>query len=445
MDTSKLYWESVFNNSCKYLFSKILTDDVLTCSFSGEETDFIRFNNGKVRQATNVSQGTLALEMIRAKKRISLELMLSNDEELNLTRLDNALHELNKGLEGLAEDPFITASLNNGESFVNNLCELPTSEIFLESLKEAAAGKDLAGVWCSGHNFVGNQNSLGQSHWFASSSFYFDYSIYSGKERAVKGSYSGKDFSALDLSKAISESCSALEIILKDKIKLKPGKYRCYLAPSAIYEILGLSTWVGAGALQKGQTFTKEYESGVKTFSPLFSLREDFSLGLTPPFNDKGEVFKDSLDIVKDGKLSNLLTSSDSAKEYSLKSNFSNESETLRSAIVEKGSLKEDEIIKELGTGLYISNLHYLNWSDVQKGRITGMTRFGCYWVEDGAIVGPINDMRFDETLTHMFGAGLDQVTDFSQIHSETGTYFKRSIGGLETPGMIINDFTLSL
>lgn len=445
MENSKHDWEHIFCNSSQYIFSQVKDSDVLTCSFNAEETDFIRFNNGKVRQATNVTQGILSLEIISEKKRISLDTTLSMDEELNKAKLDNALKQLYKGLEGLAVDPFVPTHFSNKTSHTSNMCDLPTSEVFLSALNEAGIGKDLAGIWCCGHSFVGNQNTLGQSHWFESSSFYFDYSLYSGKERAVKGNYSGKDFSSLELSKSIKHSADALEIILKDKVKLKPGKYRCYLSPSAISEILNLSTWVGTGALKKGQTFTEQYVLGTKRFSPLFSLREDFSLGLSPSFNDKGEVFKEALQIVKEGKLTNLLTNSDSAKEYSLESNYANESETLRSAIVEKGDLKEEEIIKELGTGLYISNLHYLNWSDVQKGRVTGMTRFGCYWVENGEIVGPINDMRFDETLSHMFGAGLAAVTDFSEVHSETSSYFKRSIGGLETPGMIINDFTLSL
>ena len=28
------------------------------------------------------------------------------------------------------------------------------------------------------------------------------------------------------------------------------------------------------------------------------------------------------------------------------------------------GLLREQDVLKELGTGLYLSNLHYLNWSD---------------------------------------------------------------------------------
>jgi predicted Zn-dependent protease len=43
--------------------------------------------------------------------------------------------------------------------------------------------------------------------------------------------------------------------------------------------------------------------------------------------------------------------------------------------------------LKTLGTGVYISDLHYLNYSDRQACRMTGMTRFACLWVEDGELV----------------------------------------------------------
>jgi len=50
--------------------------------------------------------------------------------------------------------------------------------------------------------------------------------------------------------------------------------------------------------------------------------------------------------------------------------------------------------IAELGTGIYVSNLHYLNYSDRQACRMTGMTRFACFWVENGELVAPIRPNR---------------------------------------------------
>ena len=111
----------------------------------------------------------------------------------------------------------------------------------------------------------------------------------------------------------------------------------------------------------------------------------------------------------------------------------------------EPGSLDEEKAFEAIGTGLYISNLHYLNWSDNDSGRVTGMTRFACFWVEEGRVTAPIKDMRFDESIYHLFG---DKLLDLSRQRSlvpDTGTYMRRSLGGALLPGLLVRDFTFTL
>ena len=117
----------------------------------------------------------------------------------------------------------------------------------------------------------------------------------------------------------------------------------------------------------------------------------------------------------------------------------------MRSPIIETGDLKREDILKKLGTGLYLSNLHYLNWSDRESSRITGMTRYACFWVENGKIVAPIKDLRFDETLFQILGEGLLAITDFSEIIPATGSYGGRDVGGSKVPGMLIKNFKFTL
>ena len=100
---------------------------------------------------------------------------------------------------------------------------------------------------------------------------------------------------------------------------------------------------------------------------------------------------------------------------------------------------------KELGTGLYLSNLHYINWSDPQTARITGMTRFACFWVEKGEIQGPIQDLRFDETLFNIFGKNLINLTKTQQVYANTSTYLKRDLGAMKVPGALIQDMNFTL
>jgi predicted Zn-dependent protease len=80
------------------------------------------------------------------------------------------------------------------------------------------------------------------------------------------------------------------------------------------------------------------------------------------------------LPLIQAGQLVNTLINSRTAKEYGKVANGANGSESLRSPEVLPGTLPAADILKALDTGLYLSNLHYLNWSDRPTGRITGMT-----------------------------------------------------------------------
>ena len=133
------------------------------------------------------------------------------------------------------------------------------------------------------------------------------------------------------------------------------------------------------------------------------------------------------------------------SKEYNKKSNFASDGEHLRSPMLESGGLSEDEILDTLGTGVYLSNLHYLNWSDRIGGRITGMTRYACFWVENGQIISPIENMRFDDTIYNIFGKNLIDLTAKSNLNPNVMSYNRRSPGGTYCPGILLDSFNLTL
>ena len=109
------------------------------------------------------------------------------------------------------------------------------------------------------------------------------------------------------------------------------------------------------------------------------------------------------------------------------------------------GNIKHDEVLKELDKGLYLSNIHYLNWSDNPGGRITGLTRYACFWVEQGEIVAPIDTMRFDDSFYRFFGDQLMEVENKLTVIPDTSTYGKRSLGAITCPGILVNSFALTL
>ena len=121
--------------------------------------------------------------------------------------------------------------------------------------------------------------------------------------------------------------------------------------------------------------------------SPLFSLDESFTDLTTSSFNTRGEV-SSTVSIIKNGVFENALINSKTANEYNLESNYAEDEnswgmgEYFRSPSMHGGSLHDDDKLKALDTGLFMSNIHYLNWSDNLGGRITGLTRYVCYWVK---------------------------------------------------------------
>jgi predicted Zn-dependent protease len=179
--------------------------------------------------------------------------------------------------------------------------------------------------------------------------------------------------------------------------------------------------------------------------SPKFSVIEDFSPGYCPKFNSDGEVAPDQLALIEAGKLKNTLISSRSAKEYGLQSNYAENGEFLRSPRMAIGNLNQNDVVERLDRGLFLSNIHYLNWSDNPGGRITGLTRYACFWVEGGEIVAPIETMRFDDSFYRFFGDQLSEVEDRLYSNPEVGTYGGRSLGATACPGILVDSFSLTL
>ncbi len=167
--------------------------------------------------------------------------------------------------------------------------------------------------------------------------------------------------------------------------------------------------------------------------------------GVAPNFQEAGFIRPDKVVLIENGVYQNCLVSPRSAKEYGVPTNGASNGETPESVEVAAGDIPAAEILPRLGTGVYINNLHYLNYSDRPACRITGMTRFATFWVENGAIHAPLNVMRFDETLYRMFGENLVGLTAERDLILDSSTYGGRSTSSSRVPGALIEDFTFTL
>ncbi|WP_353930619.1 TldD/PmbA family protein [Okeanomitos corallinicola TIOX110] len=440
--------EKNFDQLIEMLLNKKIEDEYFTVRLNSESSQFTRFNCGKVRQTGLVSDGSITLNLIANQRSSFCKFPLTGNWDLDWQLAYKTLEELREELKILPIDPYLVLPQGNNTSREVNLGELLTPESVVNSILQPVKNLDFTGIYAGGIIIRGYGDSSGQKHWFVTDSFNLDYSLILETGKAVKGGFAGSEWNKAAYIDKINQGKKQLELISRQPKELPRGKYRTYFAPAAVANLLNMLSWgaISEAAIQQGNSALAVLSRQEKQFSSKFSLKENFKLGLVPRFNHLGEIAAEELTLIDKGVLVNSLVSSRSAKEYNKKSNGANASETLRSPEISVGNLASEQILPSLDTGLYVSNLHYLNWSDRQTARITGMTRYACFWVENGEIVAPIENLRFDESLYNCWGEkNLIDFTNFQEIISEVGTYESRELGASLVPGMLVEDFTYTL
>ena len=433
------------------LFAGLRGDERLTLNLVEETTQFIRINGAKVRQIGCVENAHLAFDY-RLKKGDALvkcgySVTLTGERTTDSETLKAAFNQLRTQATELPIDPFSTEIENFGQS-ENVFCGelLPFSDA-AERLPSLMNSLPITGIYSAGTSVRANMNSLGQKHWFETDHFSFDYSLFTPENRMAKGYYSGSKWDDGVFRSNLESTHSQFSQLTKPVQSIEPGKYRTYLSPMAVAELLHMFSWgfLSEGALRREESSLRLVRQGKKSLSPLVTLKENFKRGLVPSFNHLGELAPEEIKLFERGELENTLVSRRTAKEYGVTSNAASGSEAPRSLEMEGGSLKEADVLSSLGTGLYLSNLHYLNWSDQKAGRITGMTRYACFWVKDSKIVGPIENLRFDDSVFGIFGTELEALTSEAVLIPATGTYSNRDLGGVINPGALLStkNFTL--
>jgi predicted Zn-dependent protease len=439
-------FETSFNQLSDQLIANLKSGEQLSLELSGEQSQFIRFNEARVRQTGVVDDATVTLRLINNERTAYASFPCTGTLAIDLASGLANLDYLRQEILQLPPDLFLVSPENHGSSREEYAGKLLPVEQAVASILPMVQGLDFTGIYTAGSVMRGSNNSAGQRHWFATESFFLDYSLIAPSEKAVKATLAGREWHPEEYQAQIQQGKDQLTVLDAPVHKVQPGSYRTYLAPAATAELLTMLSWeaISEASLQQGGSALAKLRKG-QTLSPLFSLRENFRSGSTPRFNELGETAPLELDLIDQGHLVNTLVSSRTAKEYGLVGNGARRSEALQSPEVLPGQLQTAEILNQLNTGLYLSNLHYLNWSDRTGGRITGMTRYACFWVEQGQIVAPIQDLRFDESLYNFWGIQLQALTASQEFIPAIDTYERRALGGALVPGMLVDGFTFTL
>ena len=439
--------QTYFYQLADFIQTLLKADETTLANLSAEESNFVRFNKSAIRQAGSVKQIGLTVALIAHKRRAESRLTLSGNREDDEGLVRAALDTLRRDLGDLPEDPYLLYNLTPQSSERVGQSALPSDAEMLEQILTAGRGKDLVGLFASGAIYKGFANSLGQRNWHRIDNFNCEWCLYHTADKAVKSSSTGTHWQAAEFEKKMAMASTQLSILQRPAKSLTPGQYRAYLSPTALNEIVGLLSWGGFGikSQRNKQSPLIKLEDGSAMLHSSISLIENAKDGVAPGFQGDGFLKAASVALIQNGKHAGALISPRSAREFSIDTNGANSAEAPESLEMAAGNLAHQDVLKTLDTGIMIGNLWYLNYSDRATCRMTGMTRFATFWVENGEIVAPLNVMRFDDSAYRMLGENLLALTSERDWILDSGSYGERSTGSSRLPGALVKDFSLTL
>ena len=434
-----------FETLAAALLARCGPDEVLLCYLRAETSDFVRFNHNRVRQAGSVEQRRLQITLVRDERQAAAGLELAGDPARDLAQCEQLLRTLRQQIRHLPRDPHLHYNTMPENTEETHAGDLPDAADMMQAIRRAAAGMDLVGILSRGSQFRGFANSLGQRNWHQAESWNLDWSCHHHADKAIKHGLAGFRWDAARLAREMERVRAQLDVMGRPPVTIEPGDYRVYLAPAAVQELLDLVGWGGFAlkAHRTAQTPLIKMITEDRRLHPAVTLGEDNRRGLAPRFTAEGFVKPDKVDLIEGGRYRDCLADARSAREYGVKVNA--DSGCPGALDMQGGKLEEDEVLAQLGTGVYVSNLWYCNFSDRNDCRITGMTRFGTLWVEHGRPKAPLEPMRFDDSVYNLLGDALEDLAREPLLMVDPGTYGERSTASARLPGALISNMRFTL
>ena len=226
-------------------------------------------------------------------------------------------------------------------------------------------------------------------------------------------------------------------------VSLPAGRYETLLPPTAVSDLLTYMYWsAGAKEAAEGRTVFSKPGGGTRIgerLSPMpVTLTSDpRAPGLAcAPFviahasGPDSSVFDNGLPLpatswIRDGSLAALISSRHSAALAGVP--VTPAIDNLTFATSAAGAPTLEQMIASTGRGLLLTCLWYIREVDPQTLLLTGLTRDGVYLVENGEVVGAVNNFRFNESPVAMLGRLLEVGATVPTLPREWSDYFNRA------------------
>ncbi|MEU7580807.1 metallopeptidase TldD-related protein [Streptomyces sp. NPDC041068] len=238
------------------------------------------------------------------------------------------------------------------------------------------------------------------------------------------------------------------------RIDLPAGRYETLLPPTAVADLLIYQLWSSSArdAAEGRTVFSKPGGAtrlGEKLAELPLTLRSDpHEPGLeSAPFvlahasGGDASVFDNGLPLtatewIRAGELAHLATTRHSAALTGLPVTPAVDNLVLDGG----GDRSLEEMVAATERGLLLTCLWYIREVDPATLLLTGLTRDGVYLVENGEVVGEVNNFRFNESPVDLLGRATEAGRTEKTLPREWGDWFTRAA----MPALRVPDFNMS-
>jgi len=208
---------------------------------------------------------------------------------------------------------------------------------------------------------------------------------------------------------ALFESASEKAAGSRKPQELEPGRYTAILEPPAVLDLVGSIFYDFSGTAILDKRSCLNDRLGKRIFGDNITLWDDVyhPLQIGAPWDGEG-LPRQKVLLVDRGVPKNLVYSRATAKKMKTKPTghgftLPNEfGEAPMNLVFSGGDKSVDDMIRSTDRGVLVTRLWYIREVDPYEKILTGMTRDGTFYVEEGKVRHGILNFRFNESLIHM-------------------------------------------
>jgi len=223
-----------------------------------------------------------------------------------------------------------------------------------------------------------------------------------------------------------------------DAKALEPGKYTVILEPHAAAGLISfMMNFFDARQADEGRSFLSKKGGGNKmgeqVFDPRVNITADPWDADAPvmPWDDEG-LPRQKLKVIDNGKIAAMNYS-----RFWSKQQGKPEQATPGNLIMAGGDKSTADLVRGTEKGILVTRTWYIRLVDPQTVLLTGLTRDGTFYIENGEIKYPLKNFRFNESPVIMLN-NIDELGKPVRVSGDESNF------AMMIPPMKLRDFTFT-